>query len=110
MKRAKLPLWRWDPFLAGLVLVLSLVAAVFQRLDLPVVTPIVLTLLLLVAVAAAVLLVLPFFVHSLRRDGEGSLVLDDRISLIPLPPTETFPVVDGHRHKASLEEIGRAHV
>ncbi|MDF2442096.1 MAG: hypothetical protein JWR01_299 [Subtercola sp.] len=103
MKRRKLPLWRWDPFLAALVLTLSIVAALFQRLDLPVVSPIALTVLLFAAVAAAVLLVLPVFVRSLRRDGEGSLVLTDRLTLVPLPGTETFPVVDGHRHRASVE-------
>ncbi|RFA09516.1 hypothetical protein B7R54_09995 [Subtercola boreus] len=103
MKRRKLPLWRWDPFLAALVLVLSLVAALFQRLDIPVVSPIALTVLLVAAVAAAVLLVLPVFVRSLRRDGEGSLALTDEVRLVPLPVTETFPVVDGQRHRASVE-------
>ncbi|RFA14418.1 hypothetical protein B7R22_09265 [Subtercola boreus] len=103
MKRRRLPLWRWDPFLAALVLTLSLVAALFQRLDLPVVSPLALTVLLLAAVAAAVLLVLPVFVRSLRRDGEGSFVLTDQLRLVPLPATQTFPVVDGHRHKASVE-------
>ncbi|RFA11860.1 hypothetical protein B7R21_10925 [Subtercola boreus] len=103
MKRRRLPLWRWDPFLAALVLVLSLVAALFQRLDLPVVSPLALTVLLLAAVAAAVLLVLPLFVRSLRRDGEGSLVLTDQLRLVPLPGTQTFPVIDGHRHRASVE-------
>ncbi|RFA20610.1 hypothetical protein [Subtercola boreus] len=103
MKRKKLPLWRWDPFLAGLVLGLSVVAALFQRLDIDVVSPIVLTVLLIAAIAAALALVLPLFVPALRRDGEGTLTLNDRITLVPLPTTETFPVVDGHRHQTSVD-------
>ncbi|PPF87718.1 hypothetical protein C5B96_03815 [Subtercola sp. Z020] len=103
LKRRRLPLWRWDPFLAALVLGLSLVAALFQRLDLPVITPIVMTLLLAVALAAALALVLPLFVPRLRRDGEGSLALSPSTVLVPVPATEVFPVVDGHRHQTSIE-------
>ncbi|MEF2975815.1 hypothetical protein [Subtercola sp. YIM 133946] len=101
--RQKLPLWRWDPFLLGVVLVGSLIGAVFERLDLPVVTAVALTVLLLIAGAAAVLLVLPLFVLALRRDGEGTLALGPGVTLVEGETDDVLPVVDGKRHQGSIE-------
>ncbi|WP_136640926.1 hypothetical protein [Subtercola vilae] len=121
--RQKLPLWRWDPFLVAAVLGFSIVAALFQRLDIAVVSPIALTLLLSAAVLAALLEVLPFFVPRLRRDGEGSLALRQETELLPpghpvaaagsaprdstahdsTAHDSTLPVVDAQRHQGSIE-------
>ncbi|CAN5183293.1 hypothetical protein BH09ACT6_BH09ACT6_17650 [soil metagenome] len=119
-KRATLPLWRWDPFLVAVVLGLSIVAGVFQRLALSVVSPIVVFTLLVVAIAATVCLLLPLFVPRLRRDAEGSLSITDRTVLAPLSvpsaggspapggvtgssADDEYPVVDTTRHQASID-------
>jgi hypothetical protein len=47
--------------------------------------------------------VLPVFVRRLRRDGEGSLDLTADLHLAPLETDDTLPVVDGRRHRVSIE-------
>ncbi|UFS60136.1 hypothetical protein [Subtercola endophyticus] len=105
-KRVKLPLWRWDPFLLGVLIVASLIGTVFERLAVPVLTPIGLTVVLTIGAAAAVLIVLPLFVRSLRRDGEGTLELGPGISLEEVAASDSdtvLPVVDGKRMQGSIE-------
>ncbi|MCU1475590.1 MAG: hypothetical protein JWQ64_283 [Subtercola sp.] len=102
-KRKKLPLWRWDPFLLGVVLVASLVGGIFERLDVPVLSVVALAVLLTVAAAAAVLLVLPLFVRAMRRDGEGTLTLGPGVTLTPAETDDVLPVVDGNRYQGSIE-------
>ncbi len=102
-KRKKLPLWRWDPFLLAVVLVASLIGGLFERLAPPVVSVVALSILLTIGSVAAVLLVLPLFVRSLRRDGEGTLTLGPAITLTPVETDDVLPVVDGNRHQGSIE-------
>ncbi|QWT23487.1 hypothetical protein KPL76_12300 [Subtercola sp. PAMC28395] len=104
--RASLPLWRWDPFLVAVVLGLSIVAGIFQRIAVPVVSQVMVIVLLVIAVAAALVLLAPFAVPRLRRDAEGSLTLTERTVLLPVSessPRETFPVVDSARYQASID-------
>ncbi|GGF24806.1 hypothetical protein [Subtercola lobariae] len=102
-KRKKLPLWRWDPFLLGVVLVVSLIGALFEQLDAPVLSAVALTVLLTIGAVAAVLLVLPLFVRTMRRDGEGSFALSPDVTLTPAETDDVLPVVDGNRHQGSIE-------
>ncbi|GAA0995839.1 hypothetical protein [Subtercola frigoramans] len=104
--RASLPLWRWDPFLVAVVLGLSIVAGIFQRLAVPVLSQVMVISLLVIAVAAALVLLAPFAIPRLRRDAEGSLTLTERTVLLPVAdssPRETFPVVDSARYQASID-------
>ena len=104
--RASLPLWRWDPFLVAVVLSLSIVAGIFQRIAVPIVSQVMVIALLVIAVAAALVLLAPFAVPRLRRDAEGSLTLTEHTVLLPVSdssPRETFPVVDSARYQASID-------
>ncbi|MCU1480222.1 MAG: hypothetical protein JWQ19_1008 [Subtercola sp.] len=105
-KRLKLPLWRWDPFLLGVLIVASLIGTVFERLDAPVLSPIGLAVVLTIGAAAAVLIVLPLFVRALRRDGEGTLSIGPETTLEAITATDSdtvLPVVDGKRYQGSVE-------
>lgn len=99
----KRPLWRWDPaLLVGMVL-LTLIVLAFQRLDVPVLTPIALAVcfLLLAGIAAI------FLQSALRRGSvhpaEGILDDTSAVTLRAVTAVERVPVEETARFQNSID-------
>ncbi len=101
-RRRRKPLWRSELFLLALVLVLAMVAGLVSRSDLGVAGPILSGLLLALALAAAVLLVVPL-VRRGRPDAESARVSVAGIDLVDLPPELRVPVDETRRRQTSLD-------
>jgi hypothetical protein len=99
------PLWRWEAFLFGVVLVLAVVGSVLARAPWGVAGAVLTFVLLVVAVAAAVLLVLPLLRRG-GRDSENSRRAVDRAAVQELPAAGermTVPVLETKRRQLGIE-------
>ncbi|MFB2584063.1 hypothetical protein [Herbiconiux liukaitaii] len=100
------PLWRWEAFLFGLVLLLAIVAGSIVRAGWGLIGALVVGALLVVAVAAAALLIVPL-VRPGGRDSENTLRSVEGVELVPLTSGEaeqrTVRVLQSERRQSAIE-------
>ncbi|MGD8167103.1 hypothetical protein ACEXOS_007740 [Herbiconiux sp. P16] len=96
------PFWRWEAFLFAMVLVLAIAANFVTRANWPVAGPILAIVLLVLAVAIAVLLVLPLFRRN-GRDSENTRKSLEGVELLEVEPTKTLRVVESERRQNAID-------
>lgn len=101
-RRRRKPLWRSELFLLGLVLLLAIVAGLVSRTDLGVAGAVLSGALLVLALVAAALLVVPL-VRRGRPDAESARVTIAGIDLVDLPAELRVPVEDTRYRQTSLD-------
>lgn len=99
------PLWRWEVFLFGVVLLLAIVSGFLVRADWGLGGAIAVVALLVVAVAAAGLLIVPLLRPN-GRDSENTLRSVDGVELEPLDDgsdARTVRVLQSERRQTAIE-------
>ncbi|ARJ05547.1 hypothetical protein DVJ78_10790 [Humibacter sp. BT305] len=101
-RRRRKPLWRSELFLLALVLLLAIVAGLVSRTELGVVGVVLSGALLVLALVAAALLVVPL-VRRGRPDAESARVTVAGVDLVDLPAELRVPVDDTRHRQTSLD-------
>lgn len=96
------PLWRWEAFLFVLVLVLAMAASLVARVEWGIAGAVLAIALLVVAVAAAALLVVPLFLPR-GRDSENTRKTLAGVDLVPIEPARTVRVLESERRQTGIE-------